>query len=39
MMLLWVLTICSYPCFLGVLHSSSPNRERDDEASLCFIGP
>jgi hypothetical protein len=24
--LLWVLTISSYPCFLGVLHSSSPKR-------------
>ena len=26
MVVLWVLTISSYPCFLGVVHSSSPKR-------------
>jgi hypothetical protein len=25
--LLWVLTISSYPCFLGLVYSSSPKRE------------
>ena len=26
MVLLWVLAISSYPCFLGLVHSSSPKR-------------